>query len=86
MIVNIMPLDTSAFEDLNFILTRCEWNIRCTGPSHEFAPVLDTICFATEEFKLRGNGDVAIMKCTYAALKFAHFLDLLKIIHDVSPK
>lgn len=93
MILCIRPQDASALGNLGLvrIWARCERNPGSIAGgaarlSREPAPALDTIRFAVERSKLRADGDTAIIECAYDTLRVEHIADLLRIIHDVSPK
>jgi hypothetical protein len=56
------------------------------GGSYKSDAAQDTIKFSVDRPKLRDSGDNAIMECTYDNLRVEAMADLLKIIHDVSPR
>lgn len=91
MIMCIRPSDPAALGGLGRIWARCERNPGTTPGGalklyREAAPALDTIKFSVERPKLRAEGGNPIMECAYDSLRMEHVADLLKIIHDVSPK
>lgn len=72
------------------IWARCERNPGSTPGGalklYREAPAMDTIRFSVDRPRLRFQSDNAIMESAYDALRVEHIADLLRIIHNVSPK